>query len=247
MQMRSSEAATMTNPRSRRRGSREAAGERHLLPIRQRPARQGQWPSPIPIPADPPVPVLPGEPCEDDRSLVARIRSGDGDAFKSLVDRYSGRLFRVVNGILNDWHRSEDVVQEVFVLVYRKLDGFDHRSSLLTWLYRIGVNTALKARKRASRQAHIPLGDNFDAPVGGGIRVGRDLELSELGEKILRCLPLKLRVVVLLREWEGLKYSEISQVLRCSRGAVEQRLHRALVELRRVWRLAGRKEWLDGL
>jgi RNA polymerase sigma-70 factor, ECF subfamily len=236
----------MTTPRSRRRGGREAAGERRLLPVRQRPARQSQWPSPVPVPVDPAIASPHGEDFEDDRSLVSRIRSGDGDAFKTLVDRYSGRLFRVVNGILNDWHRSEDVVQEVFVLVYRKLDGFDHRSSLLTWLYRIGVNTALKARKRASRQAHIPLADSYDTP-GGGIRVGRSLELSEIGEKLLRCLPLKLRVVVLLREWEGLKYSEISQVLRCSRGAVEQRLHRALVELRRVWRLAGRKEWLDGL
>ncbi len=226
----------MTRPRSRERGAREPGGERPVRP----PKQSQRLPSP--------VPALSARPrdADDDRSLVDRIRSGDGDAFKALVDLYGERLFRVVNGILNDWHRSEDVVQEVFVLVYRKLDGFDHRSALLTWLYRIGVNTALKARKRFRRQSHLPLGEGFDAPGAEG-RVGRDLELTELGEKLLRCLPLKLRVVVLLREWEGLKYSEISQVLGCSRGAVEQRLHRALVELRRVWRLAGRKEWLDGL
>ena len=192
----------------------------------------------------PPPPVSPT--AEGDLALVQRIHAGDEDAFAVLVERYGERLFRLVYGILGDWHRSEDVVQDVFLLVHRKLSGFDGRSSLLTWLYRVAVNAALKARKRAHRQEHLPLVDGFDVPLQGP-GVDRNVELREIGQKLLRCLPTKLRVVVLLREWEGLRYEEIARVLRCSQGAVEQRLHRALVELRRVWRPAMRQEWLDGL
>jgi RNA polymerase sigma-70 factor, ECF subfamily len=132
------------------------------------------------------------------------------------------------------------------VLVYRKLGSFDRRSSLLTWLYRVTVNAALKARRRAKRHAHLPLVDGFDR-AGPGPAIEQDAEMKEIASKLLRCLPMKLRVVVLLREWEGLRYDEIARVLRCTRGAVEQRLHRALLELRRVWIPGFREEWFDGL
>jgi RNA polymerase sigma-70 factor (ECF subfamily) len=182
----------------------------------------------------------------DEGELVGRILSGDGDAFATLVGLYGDRLLRLVFGILGDWHLSEDVFQDVFFLVHRKLHRFDRRSSLLTWLYRISINSALKARRRARRQAHLPLLDEFDRPVPGA-GTERGVEMREIAAKLLRCLPAKLRVVVLLREWEGLKYEEIARVLGCSRGAVEQRLHRAMVELRRVWIPAVREDWFDGL
>jgi len=182
----------------------------------------------------------------DDLSLVDRILTGDDDAFRVLLDRYGPRIFRLVHGILGDWHLSEDVVQDIFVLVHRKLGGFDRRSSFLTWLYRVSVNAALKARRRAQRRAHLPLAEGYET-AGSGPGVGRDLELQEISRKLLRCLPEKLRIVVLLREWEGLRYEEIARVLRCTRGAVEQRLHRAMIELRRVWLPGAREEWFDGL
>jgi len=183
---------------------------------------------------------------QDDPALVERLCSGDQEAFRLLMDLYGKRIFRLVFGILGDWHLSEDVVQDVFVLVFRKIDRFDQRSSLLTWLYRIGVNAALKARRRVRRQMHLSLTEGFDVPLGE-MDGGRDLELREIAGKLLRCLPDKLRVVVLLREWEGLRYREIGRVLHLSQGAVEQRLHRAMVELRRVWKPAVREEWFDGV
>jgi RNA polymerase sigma-70 factor, ECF subfamily len=181
-----------------------------------------------------------------DIELIDGVLAGDAASFGLIVERYGERLFRLVHGILGDWHRSEDVVQEVFILVHRKLSGFDRRASLLTWLYRIAVNAALKARRRARRQAFSPVGEEWDVRDAGP-QVGRELEMKELADKLLRCLPAKLRAVVLLREWEGLTYEEISVIIGCSRGAVEQRLHRAMVELRRTWRPAGREEWLHGV
>ena len=181
-----------------------------------------------------------------DQELVARIRAGDSDAFSLLVEKHWERLYRLALGIIDDSHLSEDVVQEVFVLVYRKLGSFDGRSALLTWMYRIAVNAALKARRRARRQALCPLSARFDR-AGAGPQVGREREMRELAAKLLRCLPRKLRTVVVLREWQGLGYEEIGRVLGCSRGAVEQRLHRAMVELRRIWGPVAREEWFHGL
>ncbi len=183
---------------------------------------------------------------EDDQILVDRILGGDEEAFTLLVERYSDRTFRLVRGIVGDWHRSEDVLQEVFVLVYRKLNTFDRRSAFTTWLYRVAVNAALKARGRHRNQRLQVLDEGFDQEQKASVASQR-LELSELAEKLLRCLPAHLRAVILLREWEGLSYDEIGQVLSCSRGAVEQRLHRAMVELRRIWKPLGKEEWLHGL
>jgi RNA polymerase sigma-70 factor (ECF subfamily) len=182
----------------------------------------------------------------DDQELVVRILAGDDAAFGTLVQTYWERLFRLALGILGDWHLSEDVLQEVFVLVHRKLGSFDGRSSLLTWLYRVTVNAALKARQRERRKSLPSLSPEFDRSAPGPAS-GSELEMKELGQKLLRCLPAKLRAVVLLREWEGLGYEEIGRVLGLSRGAVEQRLHRAMVELRRVWNPARKEEWLHGL
>jgi RNA polymerase sigma-70 factor (ECF subfamily) len=180
-----------------------------------------------------------------DLALVDLILEGDGEAFAILVERYGEKLLRTVYGIVGDWHLSEDVVQEVFVLVHRKLGGFDRRSTLLTWLYRVAVNAALKARSRVRRRPLLTLEEGAEAAAREP-EVGRELESRELADKLLRCLPPKLRVVVLLREWEGLGYDEIGRVLKCSRGAVEQRLHRAMVELRRIWQPVAREEWFNG-
>ena len=181
-----------------------------------------------------------------DADLVARIRAGEDGAFSRLVEQHWERIFRLVLGIVGDWHLSEDVSQEVFLQAFRKLDGFDGRSTLMTWLYRVAINASLKARARKSRTSCLPLVRSFDRQ-NVEPPVGEAFEKRELTEKLLRCLSPSMRALVLLREWEGLPYEEIASILKISRGAVEQRLHRALVELRRVWKPVVKEEWLDGL
>ena len=170
---------------------------------------------------------------------MARILSGDGEAFECLVESYSTRLFQVVHGILGDHQRSEDVCQEVFVKAYLKLADFRYRSRLSTWLYRIAVNTALKHRGRHARHREV-LAENAAQAITRGRLVHDDprpseIEGADLLEKLLRPLPPHLRAVVVLKEREGLTYREISSVLDCTQGAVEQRLHRAFNVLREVW------------
>jgi len=175
----------------------------------------------------------------EDQELVRRILAGDEEAFEFLVREHHARLFRVVQGILGDWQRSEDALQEVFVNVHLRIGGFRHRSSLSTWLYRIAVNTALKHRTRRARHQEARLEVVGEGPSDTDPHAGR-FEGDELFDKLLRPLPAHLRTVVVLKEREGLSYKEIAAVLECTQGAVEQRLHRAFCTLREVWK--GRRE-----
>jgi RNA polymerase sigma-70 factor (ECF subfamily) len=178
---------------------------------------------------------------EDDQELVERILRGDERAFHRLVERYHDKIFRLVRGIVGDWHQSEDVCQEVFVLIYRKLSSFRQHSRFSTWLYRVAVNAALRARKRwrgsglgkpLTQEHLVSAASENEAPAFEG---------DEVLRKLLAPLPAKLKTALVLREVGGLSYDEVARVLGCSRGAVEQRLHRALALLREVWK---ESDWL---
>ena len=89
--------------------------------------------------------------------LIARVVQEDAEAFRILVSRHHAKVFRLVQGILDDWHHAEDVCQEIFTTVYRKLPGFRCQSMFSTWLYRVSVNAAVKARRRWRRHEPKPL------------------------------------------------------------------------------------------
>ena len=170
----------------------------------------------------------------EDLELIGRIGRGDDAAFAHLIRKYQARTFALVRGILGDWHLSEDVCQEVFTTVYRKVGAFRRDARFSTWLYRVTVNAALKARGRRRRHQDQPLEEiaqlfpaTEDHPPA--------FEGEETVRRLLLPLPEPLRVAVLLRETAGLSYQEMASVLGCTRGAVEQRLHRAMVQLREVW------------
>lgn len=184
---------------------------------------------------------------EDDRELCDRVVRGDDQAFTLLVERHHAKVFRLVRGIVGDWHQSEDVCQEVFTTLYRKLRDFRHDSRLSTWIYRVAVNAALKARKRRRDHGLEPLdadalAEDRRTTAPGGTAV-QSFEAEEVFRKLLAPLPEKLRAAVVLREEAGLSYDEIAQALECSRGAVEQRLHRAMVLLREIWK--EKHDWLE--
>jgi RNA polymerase sigma-70 factor (ECF subfamily) len=163
---------------------------------------------------------------------VARVSQGDGEAFEQLVAIYHVRVFHLVRGILGDWHRSEDVCQEVFTTVFRKASNFRGQSQFSTWLYRVAVNAALKARRGRTREEYPVDQVEVMATSPSAPR----FEAQEVVDRLLRPLPESLRTAVLLRETADLSYKEIANVLGCTVGAVEQRLHRAMTRLRELWK-----------
>ncbi len=183
----------------------------------------------------------------EDAEVIARVRAGDAEAFGILVERYGGRLQRLVRGFVRGEEEVEDVVQDAFLKAFSRLDRFDGRSAFYTWLYRIAANTAMDHNKKVRRRPRPlsldgpPAGDEGDggpaapapahpgpAPEHGAMRS----ELRDAIDRALDSLPDRHREVIVLREIEGLSYEEIARTLRVSRGTVESRLFRARERLR---------------
>jgi RNA polymerase sigma-70 factor (ECF subfamily) len=172
----------------------------------------------------------------EDRELVARLRAGDAEALRIVVERYQHRIFALIYGIVRDRHEVEDVAQEVFLKVFLRIRAFDERSQFYTWLYRVAANAAKDHVKKRSRRPAQPLPDEEtglpDTGRGPGERAAAEENRLRVRQAI-DALPPRYREILALREIQGLSYSEIASVLKLSIGTVESRLHRARARLKR--------------
>ena len=174
---------------------------------------------------------------DDDRQLVARAGRGDEAAFRTLVERYTPRIYTLVSGMLANPSDVEDVVQEVFFKVHRKMDGFAWKSAFFTWLYRIALNTATDHLKKRKHRRTTSLDEltGFDAPDEQCPTPTAELDHQDLRRILAGAiaeLPRKYRDILVLREYEQLSYDDIAGVLGCSKGTVESRLFRARARLK---------------
>lgn len=172
-----------------------------------------------------------------DERLVRFVQKGDKQAFDLLVLKYQGKMQSIVSRFIRDPDEVADVVQEAFIKAYRALPKFRGDSKFYTWLYRIGVNTAknyLVARSRRPPGSDIDLsdaehysGNDFLKDLGSPeANLLRD-ELEALITKVVADLPEDLRTAVSLREYEGLSYEEIAEIMDCPVGTVRSRIFRA--------------------
>ena len=171
----------------------------------------------------------------DDGALVARMRECDAEALREIVRLYQERIFALIYGIVRDEHEVQDVAQEVFLKVFSRIDAFDGRSRFYTWLYRVAANAAKDHLKKRKRRPAIALEDQTvlpDREAGPQERAATE-ETRKMVRDAIDSLPDKYRVVLTLRELEGLAYNEIAAVLKVSLGTVESRLHRARERLKR--------------
>jgi RNA polymerase sigma-70 factor (ECF subfamily) len=178
----------------------------------------------------------------EDFSLPA-LRAGDRAEFARLVEAYSGFIYRLALKLLQDPQDAEDVLQETFLKAHRNLAGFDGRSSLSTWLYRIATNEALMIIRRRTAPAI-----SIEEPLDSGAEEQEPLQILDwccapeaelmssearrMLDQAIDELPGSLKVVFVLRDIEGLSTLETSQVLNLSETAVKTRLSRARLRLR---------------
>jgi RNA polymerase sigma-70 factor (ECF subfamily) len=183
-----------------------------------------------------------------DLEAVSRAAEGDHDAFRVLVERYQDRAYGLALRVMRDEEQARDVVQEAFLKAYRSLDRFEGRSSFYTWFYRVVMNLCIDAKRRQppGRTVEWDEAQALEAPVGTGLDAvdparqqasgpAGDLERAELREIIRRAiedLPDDARQTLLLREVDGLSYSEIAKSLGIPKGTVMSRLHHARRQVR---------------
>lgn len=165
--------------------------------------------------------------------------------FSKIVDAYSGVIYRLAMKMLENTQDAEDVLQETFIKAYRGLQGFDGRSSISTWLYRIATNETLMILRR---RKNIPASVSIDASPDEYEELSEPLQITDwccLPEnelmssetrlqlkKAVDDLPTSLRIVFVLRDLEGLSTAETAEVLNLSETAVKTRLSRARFSLR---------------
>jgi RNA polymerase sigma-70 factor (ECF subfamily) len=172
-----------------------------------------------------------------DKQLVLRVQDGDKNAFDLLVVKYQQKIMSLISRYVHDADEVQDVAQEAFIKAYRALPGFRGDSAFYTWLYRIAINTAknhLVSRSRRPPGSDVDLEDAQYMDAGDALRDGETPDSSLFGEELratineaLDALPDDLRAAVTLREFDGLSYEEIAEVMECPVGTVRSRIFRA--------------------
>lgn len=181
----------------------------------------------------------------DELEQTRRLRAGDPLAFQEFFDSYADPLYRLANGLLQNPAEAEDVVQDAFIKVITRLDSFDGRSKMSTWLYRVVYNTAID---RLRRNEPVPLPDDADEPALPAMPQNfiawdspekrlLDQELNIIIDQAKESLPDAYRLVFTLRDIEMLSTAETAAILEISPNLVKVRLHRARLILRE--KLAG--------
>jgi RNA polymerase sigma-70 factor (ECF subfamily) len=184
--------------------------------------------------------------------LIAGLQAGDEAAYERLVLRFQQPVYNLVYRLMNDPTEAADVVQEVFLKVFRSIAGFRRESSLKTWIYRIAVNEAnnhrrwfgrhrkkevcLETEEDGTRDYRETLADPGRSPYESAL----SSERHQLVEESLEQLKPVFQAAVILRDMEDLTYEEIAEVTGVSLGTVKSRILRGREALRRE--LAGRLE-----
>ncbi|MBA59904.1 MAG: RNA polymerase sigma factor RpoE [Gammaproteobacteria bacterium] len=172
----------------------------------------------------------------NDQQLVQRVIKGDKKSFDLLVLKYQQRIVAVVGRYGNNSDEVMDITQETFIKAYRALDRFRGDSSFYTWLYRIAINTAknyLVAKSRRPPDYDVDVDSESEA-ISDYLHSSESPEnkllesrLEEVIKRAIARLPQDLKSAIIMREYEGLSYVDISNILECPVGTIRSRIFRA--------------------
>ena len=178
---------------------------------------------------------------DPDLELVQALQAGDAEArqraLAALFDRHQQRVYNVAARVLGDWGAAQDVAQDVFLSLERRIRTFRKDASFVSWIYRITINRAIDHRRREARRPAARMGDHVPPLTSSGLpgrsepmsadeRLHRGESQDRVQAALDRLSP-KLKAIAVLRYVEGLSYDELAEALGCSMGTVKSRLNRA--------------------
>jgi RNA polymerase sigma-70 factor (ECF subfamily) len=176
----------------------------------------------------------------EDRQLINDCLNGRDEAFSELVRRYQDRLYNAVFRFLNDAEDAQDVTQEAFISAWQALGRFKGDAKFFTWIYRIAINHAidLRRKQKVGQSLEVRLNEEL-VPVAASPsnRPEDAAERRDEAEKLRKALDLlspEHRMVLILKEIDGMKYEEMADALEVPIGTIRSRLHRARLELREI-------------
>ncbi|HEX8557510.1 MAG TPA: RNA polymerase sigma factor [Pyrinomonadaceae bacterium] len=178
-----------------------------------------------------------------DFALAQRAAQGDAQAFEELFRLYRRQVYGLCLRMTQDVAEAEDITQEVFVLLLRKIGGFRGDSAFTTWLHRLTVNQVLMRfrRNKARREEALEEGEGQTAepaPAAGSPRAAQLVDRVSL-EKAIAQLPPGYRAAFILHDVEGYDHEEVARILGCAVGTSKSQLHKARTKLRKI--LTGRR------
>jgi RNA polymerase sigma-70 factor (ECF subfamily) len=167
-----------------------------------------------------------------DTELVERCLNGDLGAFEDLYRQHSTRLYNLAFRMVGNAADAEDLLQDIFLTVYRKLESFRGASALGTWLYRLGMNVCLdRLRSKAARQDQAT--DTLDERLSGAQVTGTLTGVSRIDlERAIASLPEGSRAAFLLHDVEGFDHTEVGRLLGVAEGTSKSQVHKARLRIR---------------
>jgi RNA polymerase sigma-70 factor, ECF subfamily len=174
-----------------------------------------------------------------DEIIVERALTGDAEAFGEIVKRWERRIFALSYGMLGREEDARDATQETFLAAFRNLRGFRGEAKVSSWLHRIAVNQCITRQRRAKVRSESALDDEQEKDAGSfatplnlsPARVTEGAQATTAVRRAVNSLPLELRQIVVMKEFEELTFREIAEALDLPLSTVKSRLYTALKQL----------------
>lgn len=174
---------------------------------------------------------------EIDRLLLVQIKNGKEDAFNSLVTRWNKRIFNFALRYSNDRSFAEEVVQKTFIQLFQKVDQLQDLTKFKPWFYRIANNLCISEGRRIKRKKEIFMPMTTIPSVTDRVNPATIYEKDEKSKLVIQALqsiPGEQRQVIIMKEYEGLKFREIAEVLGESENTIKSRMYYGLDAMRKL-------------
>ncbi len=177
--------------------------------------------------------------------LIKSALKGDMQSFEELIYQYEKKVYNVALRVFKNPEDAKDISQDVFIKIYKNLDKFDNKSSFSTWIYRITTNTCIDELRKRKGKETVSIDNDIEDDEGRFKREFADNEptpeekvISKEGEseiiKSMNTLSDEHRTIIVMRDIEGLSYTEISEIIGVSIGTVKSRISRARLQLKNI-------------